>query len=291
MDIKQYLPSKKFKILIAALFLVAITVFLFSTIKRSAGQYEKLEKTTKVSTFPIGEVVYSDADGDGVLDWEESLWGTDPFNPDTDGDGIGDKEEIEEKKPIDSQSSDREDETETGIFARDLFSSIFSLNQTGNLTKENLSIIGNSLGSSLIDSLYEAYTLESLTVVPSNQEAFAVYMESSDLVFMRYKNTSLESELTLMSDFLQDPVYNQSKLDEIIGLYSELSMELSLIPVPENIASLHLEFINSMNKLSQSIQEFLFIIEDPLRGVSGLSNYEKYSDELYEIKSRIVSYK
>lgn len=35
-----------------------------------------------------------DSDGDGLLDSEEAIIGTDPFNPDTDGDGLSDFEEV-----------------------------------------------------------------------------------------------------------------------------------------------------------------------------------------------------
>ncbi|OQA27612.1 MAG: Outer membrane porin F precursor [Verrucomicrobia bacterium ADurb.Bin345] len=35
-----------------------------------------------------------DSDGDGLMDWEETQIGTDPFNPDTDGDGLTDFEEV-----------------------------------------------------------------------------------------------------------------------------------------------------------------------------------------------------
>ncbi|KKR21815.1 MAG: hypothetical protein UT48_C0003G0023 [Parcubacteria group bacterium GW2011_GWE2_39_37] len=35
-----------------------------------------------------------DSDRDGLLDKEELVWGTDPFNPDTDGDGMNDGDEI-----------------------------------------------------------------------------------------------------------------------------------------------------------------------------------------------------
>jgi hypothetical protein len=38
-----------------------------------------------------------DTDLDGLKDWEEALWGTDPKNPDTDGDGTADGRESEEE--------------------------------------------------------------------------------------------------------------------------------------------------------------------------------------------------
>ncbi len=36
----------------------------------------------------------SDSDGDGLTDFEENLWGTDPLNPDTDADGLIDGQEV-----------------------------------------------------------------------------------------------------------------------------------------------------------------------------------------------------
>ena len=42
---------------------------------------------------PIG-----DDDGDGVRNWEETLWGTNPQSRDTDGDGRNDGEEIQERR-------------------------------------------------------------------------------------------------------------------------------------------------------------------------------------------------
>jgi hypothetical protein len=36
-----------------------------------------------------------DADGDGLTDEDEALWGTDPDNPDSDGDGYDDGDEVE----------------------------------------------------------------------------------------------------------------------------------------------------------------------------------------------------
>ena len=41
---------------------------------------------------PIEPVDY---DGDGILDYEETLIGTDPWNPDTDGDGLSDAQELQ----------------------------------------------------------------------------------------------------------------------------------------------------------------------------------------------------
>lgn len=44
--------------------------------------------------FPIASEPDADPDGDGLKNWEEETYGTDPRNPDTDGDGYLDGEEV-----------------------------------------------------------------------------------------------------------------------------------------------------------------------------------------------------
>ncbi|MFC1460917.1 hypothetical protein ACFLQR_00225 [Verrucomicrobiota bacterium] len=62
-------------------------------------------------------MVTSDADSDGVSDYEElHVWHTDPLDPDSDGDGFSDLEEVMDKKaraiPVEDDKSEDEDEDE-----------------------------------------------------------------------------------------------------------------------------------------------------------------------------------
>ena len=53
------------------------------------------EKTTQAVVHnAAGNTAAQDTDGDGLKDWEESLWNTDIQNPDTDGDGTQDGDEV-----------------------------------------------------------------------------------------------------------------------------------------------------------------------------------------------------
>jgi len=62
-------------------------------------KYADKESLTKVKlagkTFKVSKESLKDSDNDGLKDWEEELFGTDPFNPDTDGDGYLDGEEVD----------------------------------------------------------------------------------------------------------------------------------------------------------------------------------------------------
>lgn len=48
----------------------------------------------EASEFESADDSFLDADADGLLGWEENLWGTDVHNPDSDGDGTPDGDEV-----------------------------------------------------------------------------------------------------------------------------------------------------------------------------------------------------
>ena len=77
---------------LVALFL-AIALILFVGAYSKKGAFSQLNLwTSKTTTIESG---VKDTDNDGLKDWEEELYGTDPLNNDTDGDGYLDGEEVE----------------------------------------------------------------------------------------------------------------------------------------------------------------------------------------------------
>ncbi len=80
-------------LVIGIVIVVAGGVWLFSpkTEQRpTATNLVEKTSTKEKQTAPA----FLDTDGDGLLDWEEALWGTDPKNKDTDRDGTSDGEEV-----------------------------------------------------------------------------------------------------------------------------------------------------------------------------------------------------
>lgn len=77
-------------ILIAIIFAIGLILFVGAYAKRSA-----LSQFTSLGGREITiEDQNKDSDNDGLKDWEEKFYGTDPINPDTDNDGYLDGEEI-----------------------------------------------------------------------------------------------------------------------------------------------------------------------------------------------------
>lgn len=80
------------KIPLVTIILIALIIIggIFWMLKYSNKDTELSDKTSEFSREN-----FKDSDNDGLRDWEEELYRTNPFNPDTDGDGYLDGEEVD----------------------------------------------------------------------------------------------------------------------------------------------------------------------------------------------------
>ena len=79
-------------LLVGICFLIALGIWFLSRKTEANPARVTPQKQSAVATKPA--TVVFDADGDGLPDWEEALWSTNPKKPDTDGDGTPDGEEV-----------------------------------------------------------------------------------------------------------------------------------------------------------------------------------------------------
>ena len=134
--------SKKVAIALAIFVIIVGGAFLATKTKsRISYQNEEIVATAQ------SEKLNKDSDGDGLKDWEEELWRTDPNKPDTNGDGINDFEEIRMGiNPIGTSTTDmlstttlatkvnpsiESDLTDTDKFSRELFAKYVGEKQNG----------------------------------------------------------------------------------------------------------------------------------------------------------------
>ncbi|OGD66657.1 hypothetical protein A2Z61_00915, partial [Candidatus Campbellbacteria bacterium RIFCSPLOWO2_02_35_12] len=140
----NFLLWKKFRIAFAVLLLAVAIGFLAS--RSSHSQYGTIgilsvnNLNAEIQAEAIKNIAEKDSDRDGLKDWEEALWGSDPHNPDTDGDRTPDGEEVVVgrnpiiagpndklyntlalKKKEDDNKYPEKDLTATDLFAQNLF--------------------------------------------------------------------------------------------------------------------------------------------------------------------------
>src|SRR3989338_4813425 len=160
--ILTYFPSKKFilKILFIALALSAVFWFIFNKEvkknKKDSLIYQKQNAPNQLNQF-----LDKDSDNDGLKDWEEILWKTDPRNSDTDKDGTPDGEEVKQNRgpskpgpddefPADSSKlslEQQENETLTQKVGREFIVQY--------LTMRGLENLGAGQKESLVNSMLE----------------------------------------------------------------------------------------------------------------------------------------
>lgn len=291
--IRAYLPSKKLAGAVAILLVLISASVLFVQLKKRVD--------TGNDTISLGDAAeqYSeqDADADGLKDWEEALWGTDAKNADTDGDGSQDSEEIRaDRNPLiagpddilvrantSSQSSLAEklgvsDNNLTDILSRETFAGIMALKQGGTLDQKSVQDFSAEVFSqAVVIDLPPRYTLAQITVIDTNDKASVkMYAETIKAVSEKYLARTSENELAIIAAALNENDKKElEKLTPLIAEYTAMIKELRAIPVPKNGATLHLSLINAYANIVTSFENMGAIIDDPVRGLIGLGQYDK----------------
>ena len=140
----------------ATVFVVALFLFknkdTFTNQNEKASEQEGLTYKNEV----LQNLVNKDTDLDGVLDWEEGLWGTDPAKKDTNGDGITDNVEIKNLKVAQGKTTETTEDianlTQTDKFSRELFSTVVALNQAGIINQATIDKLSGSLAEQIKNS-------------------------------------------------------------------------------------------------------------------------------------------
>lgn len=290
MNIKQYLPSKKFiRLLIAfaVLGIIFILAYNFSP-KKKFFFFQNKEATLQTGDLTINALIQRDTDGDGVPDWEEALWGTDKNNK-TSFDGISDLTYIQNKKgelKVNQNDSANQNLNETDRFARDFFTAYVAMKTSGQVDNTAINNFSNALGQKIVDSaVIDKYSEKDIKITksaePKDQEDY--YITAGNL-FETYKNAGVGSELEVAGVMAStgniEDNQNQSSLLKISEAYQEFAQKLLLVPVPKSLTEYHLQIINSANNTGVAVLNMSKMMTDPVTGISGISQYEKYSEDL-----------
>lgn len=289
---KQFLPSKHFMsvaggiVLIGGLILGMRYVWLHRNTLRLTPQQKALhDSSQKIS---VGELIGRDTDSDGISDWEEALWGTDPQKVDTDGNGKTDKEEIDARKAaLDTSSSaattDRES-NETALLAQQLFATIVSLSQSGNLTSEAIENLSDSIGNSItIKTLDDTYTTTSIKTGANTKAVRQKLFTDFKKLVQTYDQYKFGSELELMEQ--QFEAGNTRALESIRRIavaYQKFAVDAAKLTVPTDYSTQYVVLLNSYDKIGRTLIDLSVTDENPLVSISAFVQYSTHSAALVD---------
>ncbi len=292
---KKYLPSKKFALITSTIIILVIIIFVIFFMSSSGENFSingnKNNKALVVGNSTFTDLLQNDTDGDGVPDWEEALWGTDPhkkvtFNNTPDATYIENK-----KKELKIEGSVNETKlTETEKFAREFFSNYTAMKSSGQIDKNTINNFSNALGQKIVTpDLVDRYTETDVKINSVDNLVLKqkYYVEMKNL-FKSYQSLGIGDELSIVSDGVatnsQDGgisgIDQFNKLSKIANAYQLFAQKVMELYVPPSLTLYHLKIANGANNTGISILNMGKIVSDPIIGLSGLSQYQKYSDDL-----------
>ena len=284
--IKNYVQSKRIHIaVVAGVLIIGTSVYGIS--KKDSLFITHVDNSKKLIT--LQGVIELDSDSDGLLDWEESLWGTDPKNADTNGDGVSDGDEIGARKSELGLNIDENAElNETERFSREFFATIVSLSQQGLLNEKSLANLSNTISDQIVVGDYpDAYTSGELTINPSFDATIAYTDDLATLFKKMERTTNIGIELLMTSELLSNKTARQNDLFKLSQKYKEFAKDAIEISVPKKMENMHLQLVNNLYNLGVSIERLSEVIDNPLVGLQGIAGYTKYSAEFVTITTKI----
>lgn len=288
--------KKLIPILIACLIVVGAVIFSLT--------YDKKDSPS-VAVAGIKEIIATnqekDTDGDGLKDWEETLWSTDIRKADTDGDGAGDGDEVKaERNPLIKGPNDKlnlnkqtgtqngtttVNLTETDKFARNFFTKYMELRKLsdGNISESERQLLITELAQAgALEIKAKVYTLDDMKyTTDGNMEGMERYGHNLARIIIENSPQNPESELDILNEAItKDDPNVLKRLDLIIKNYKNIIKLSSETPIPQNATELHLEYINSLSRVVLSIENMKKLYTDPILTFSSLEYYKQSAESL-----------
>lgn len=220
----------------------------------------------------IQKINTADTDGDGVLDWEEALWGTDYKNPDTDGDGTRDDIEIAEKRtkaPKTTQSS----QTYTHSLGRDIYATIAVLKQSDQLTPENQDRLSSELASEIIDAVSPpVYGVSDITTIPKTTTSTDTYRTTVANSVSQYQlqPTIIQGIFSAIQDGTPLPTSAITATSDT----ADFVRVLQSVSVPTDLVQAHLGLLNAVAAINYHMHAFVRYETDPLSAIGSMFYFD-----------------
>jgi hypothetical protein len=237
-----------------------------------------------------------DTDGDGVPDWEEALYGTDPAKADTLGNGLGDAVSIQKgliplKYKVSAPTASGSGSstiaanipgvsaapgTLTDQFAQTFFKNYIATRGTNppSADEQAAFIKGAITNLEQTRSRPTAFSVSDIRVSGSGASALISYAKNVEGAFSANDPHTQQNEVTYLGDAVNknDPIAIKN-LSLIANGYRNTAKALSQVTAPTELKTSHLALINAMSRLGDTIDDMGSVQSDPIRGMLGLESY------------------
>lgn len=289
----------KIKVLLGAMVVAAvliIAVFFVNILPDNLGanilktlDLNALNQKTVISERENnGDLNQSDIDSDGLLDYEEVLYGTDPLNPDTDGDDFWDGEEVASKRnplvpgPNDELTNNNLTEKISQLTISGLIEGSLKPSSPDYVKSLNL-VVDEILYQSEIN-LFSPQVL--IKTVPDNEESLKKYLEEIVPLIETMIDKEGQSVLNLADIIDETNFFDESRLTSESKSFLklrdfadkralELSRDISLLEsasVPKTLEKLHQSIVRTSRGLALNYKALTKADSDSIQAMLAFHN-------------------
>ena len=257
----------------------------------------------------LASYVSKDTDGDGLPDWQEVLYGTDPNNPDTDGDGITDGEAVRRglltptalysqlpEDPIGVDEIPGENPSPDSIteqFSRAFFEEYMRASGGQVMTPEAQEVLVQRLladftarAGRTLNSSYTSVSMRRNTTLSINEYAGSV----EAILRARDVPAGYGEPLLLMQAILeQGDESARKKLEVLAKSYADISSDLLALQVPPAVIDQHVALVRSFDTLARATRLVVNYEKDPLAVLGSLTVYQPTSQAIMRAFKEIAS--
>lgn len=287
----HFLPSKK---IIALGVVVGGTVTAFLVFRFSSTPSVPLALAPTVRSVSSPTLPETDTDRDGLPDWEEALWKSNPVLDDSDNDGTPDGEEVRKNRNpaiagpndlITAQTSAPANNiavqappTRTTEVSRKLLMSLLAFSQNGDIDQTGINTLAGSLTNTLKQNAAVAYNANDINVSANTDRASVQRYANVVVKTLQDYAAAIPDTITLTEHIPSSDT--QSGLATLEGGYQNTLSTLEKTPVPRDAVPLHIAFLNAFREITLDVGMIGSIYKDPLAGIGGLVALERHGENL-----------
>lgn len=259
--------------------------FWYSQSNRQSGETYLGLNPKEVRTSAADQNSLRDSDQDGLKDWEETLWGTDPKNPDSDGDGRGDGLEIKERRDPTAEGPNDQYEPPQGeeninftsqfskAFANTIGPRLFQEGGLSKITPEDLETIPKFLPSTntVLGRVPQVKRQDLIVSDRTEREAVKEYFNA---VSQAYAETLFAQGASDVEILLRASERNNlkelEKLDPVVEELERAIVRVKKIPVPRGYESFALKELAFLSQTKRLVEILRNMEQDPLASLLAL---------------------
>jgi hypothetical protein len=225
-----------------------------------------------------------DSDNDGIPDWQEKIFGSNPERADSNGNGISDAQELAFGTLVDTGTT-----SPTGSLTQDLLQKYTALRNGNTFTTEDLDAVAQKLVNThvQIPNVADTVSLNELNIIAtSSAETYTQLL----LIILRQSTQIKEHELTTFRRTVEAKQYGgNAALTADAVLYKKIQDALIKIDVPSQVSIEHLSVVNSIGSLANIVTLMSVWSGDPLTGIVYVDTFNKAESDVSQSVATLLT--